>query len=1026
MKQLYVLLLSSIAFFSAHSQGLVISQVYGAGGNASATYNADFVEIFNSSASPINLSGYSIQYASATGTAWQKSDLPAATLAGGQYFLLQMSTVGATGVALPTPDATAAPAIAMSGTAGKVALVNSTVALSGTQCPPPFVPAIIDYVGYGTTANCFEGAGPTVAPGNNANSLQRGANGCTDLNNNATDFTAAIATARNSASAINPCGPAVPTLIAGPNITNITTTVSVPSAPQTISVSGFNLTGFPGNISVTASAGLEVSLTSGSGYANAISIPFASASLPATTVYVRIAAAAPQGIITGTVTSSGAGATNAVVTVNGRVTQDYYNTKANTGLTNLSTWSTTTNGAGPSPLNFTNAYQVFNIISQANANYSGVWNVAGNNSKIVVGDGIAAIVLTIPAGLDSITTATRVDVLNNATLTIQNERRPFLNNLATGSTVDFAQNGTTSADTVRIPNISFYNLKLSNGLKYFSSNITTVRGNLTANGVVSMNGSSPVFSTVNVFGNVNFTASNFEPLPSGDAARITLAMNGGSAQDLISNTPILLFRLQRDTVTSNGIINLTGTLVLGNSAGGGLRLNQGASTSTVLNMPTLGTTISIIGGAVVTSSSLGKIYSEVGGGSISILKSAGNANAGVLRFASGTLLSGLLISFDPAFARDSIFIADSVGVAGLLLTKGKVIVNSGAVLTVRDGPTLSGGHITGGSPASFVEGKLRRLGFFTGGDSRFPVGKGSKYAPIDLDPMAGDFTVQYFFNGYGNYLIDPITLSTYPGYQVSSQEYWQIEKANTLFDPTIIFYYTDAASGIIDPTQVKIAHFDGTDWDDLGGTAAPGNTTTNGSVTVTNVTTFSPFTFSGRTLGVIPVRLSSFTVQKLNASVRINWTTEQETNSKEFIVERSSNGTSWYAIATMAAAGNSSSRINYSTIDNNPVKGINFYRIRQVDKNDLVEFSVIRSVLFNSSYQLFVTPNPATDKIDIYLDNTGRQVNIKIFDVAGNCMRNLQTDQQFISVNTSGLARAVYIVKLWDGKNSSTTKIVLR
>jgi predicted extracellular nuclease len=129
------------ASFTSFSQ-VRISQVYGAGGNASATYTADFVELFNAGASSASLAGHSIQYASATGTSWAKFDLPAVTLLSGQYFLIQMSTAGATGVSLPTPDATASPVIAMSGTAGKVALVNSTTALTGTQCPPPFVAAI--------------------------------------------------------------------------------------------------------------------------------------------------------------------------------------------------------------------------------------------------------------------------------------------------------------------------------------------------------------------------------------------------------------------------------------------------------------------------------------------------------------------------------------------------------------------------------------------------------------------------------------------------------------------------------------------------------------------------------------------------------------------------------------------------------------------------------------------------------------------------------------------------------------------
>src|SRR5512145_1002446 len=77
------------------SPELVISQVYGGGGNTGATYTHDFVELFNLGTTPVSLAGWSIQYASATGggnlgaTTTQLTELPAVTLQPGQYFLIQ-------------------------------------------------------------------------------------------------------------------------------------------------------------------------------------------------------------------------------------------------------------------------------------------------------------------------------------------------------------------------------------------------------------------------------------------------------------------------------------------------------------------------------------------------------------------------------------------------------------------------------------------------------------------------------------------------------------------------------------------------------------------------------------------------------------------------------------------------------------------------------------------------------------------------------------------------------------------------
>lgn len=192
-----VLLLGTFGF-SSFAQ-VVISQVYGGGGNSGATYKNDFIEIFNRGNAAVNLSGWSVQYASATGTSWQVTALTG-SIAPGQYYLIQEAAGSGGTTALPTPDATGS--VAMSGTAGKIALVNSTTALSGSS---PSGSSIMDFVGFGTTANYYEGSGPTPAP-SNSTSVSRANNGCTDTDNNAADFTAGTVNPRNTASAFNICG----------------------------------------------------------------------------------------------------------------------------------------------------------------------------------------------------------------------------------------------------------------------------------------------------------------------------------------------------------------------------------------------------------------------------------------------------------------------------------------------------------------------------------------------------------------------------------------------------------------------------------------------------------------------------------------------------------------------------------------------------------------------------------------------------------------------------------------------------
>lgn len=203
----------TVNLVSSGPSNVVISQIYGGGGNTSATYRNDFVELFNPTASPVALSTWSVQYASTSGTSWQAINLNG-TIQPYHYYLVQAASGGAVGSLLPTADATGG--INMSASQGKVALANSQTALSGSN--PVGTATVMDFVGFGS-ANAFEGAAAAAgAPsGNNTTSILRKNGGFTDSNNNTNDFTTITPPApRNSASPANP--PSAPA--AAPALTN--------------------------------------------------------------------------------------------------------------------------------------------------------------------------------------------------------------------------------------------------------------------------------------------------------------------------------------------------------------------------------------------------------------------------------------------------------------------------------------------------------------------------------------------------------------------------------------------------------------------------------------------------------------------------------------------------------------------------------------------------------------------------------------------------------------------------------------
>ena len=177
---------------------VVISQIYGGGGNAGAPYRNDFVELLNAGAGTVSLAGWAIQYASGGGSSWQAQALQG-QLGPGRHFLIQLASGGANGAALPSADGMGT--FNMSATGGKVALTRNGVLLSGT-CPDS--DAVADLVGYGGSASCFEGLGPAPAPSATV-AVIRAVNGCRDTGDNASDFFTSSPAPRNASDAASSC-----------------------------------------------------------------------------------------------------------------------------------------------------------------------------------------------------------------------------------------------------------------------------------------------------------------------------------------------------------------------------------------------------------------------------------------------------------------------------------------------------------------------------------------------------------------------------------------------------------------------------------------------------------------------------------------------------------------------------------------------------------------------------------------------------------------------------------------------------
>lgn len=171
---------------------VVINQLYGGGGNNGSVYQNDFIELYNNSAFPVSLQGWSVQYASAAGASWSITPLTATIPKNG--FLLIREAAGA-GSAAALPPADDSGSVAMSATSGKVVLSHSTVAVTTANPVDGANGSVVDKVGYGSDATGSEVA---PAPGlDNATAVARKIDGA-DNDNNSTDFKLMTPNPRNS------------------------------------------------------------------------------------------------------------------------------------------------------------------------------------------------------------------------------------------------------------------------------------------------------------------------------------------------------------------------------------------------------------------------------------------------------------------------------------------------------------------------------------------------------------------------------------------------------------------------------------------------------------------------------------------------------------------------------------------------------------------------------------------------------------------------------------------------------------
>jgi len=175
----------------------------------------------------------------------------------------------------------------------------------------------------------------------------------------------------------------------------------------------------------------------------------------------------------------------------------------------------------------------------------------------------------------------------------------------------------------------------------------------------------------------------------------------------------------------------------------------------------------------------------------------------------------------------------------------------------------------------------------------------------------------------------------------------------------------------------------------------------------------------------LPLTLLSFNAIKQNKNVLLQWSTANEINTDHFIIERSKDGIIFSAIGNKQAANMVTTNF-YDLTDANPYNGINYYRLKIFAKNGTFTYSPVRTINFNdASNNISIYPNPVNGGV-VYISSTGNASKAVLYDGTGRETKTVLLNGRYNVVDVKGLAKGIYMIKVYTENTVYTQKIILQ
>ena len=366
---------------------------------------------------------------------------------------------------------------------------------------------------------------------------------------------------------------------------------------------------------------------------------------------------------------------------------------------------------------------------------------------------------------------------------------------------------------------------------------------------------------------------------------------------------------------------------------------------------------------------------------------------------------------------------------GMTFTSG-ILESSNTYLVIFD----YNATISGVSNTSHISGPVRKeisssnvTPSFT-----FPIGNGSYYAPIGISSYGNRRNADFFTATYFDVANSNASGSVGTGLNlVSKEEYWILDRGASSGTATTtavvtLSYNTSRSGPITNAALLKVARWNGSNWDDHGRASGSSTSNTSGNViSSAAVSSFSPFTLGSSTnVNPLPVSLLNFNAAAVASNVNVKWTTTSEINNDFFSVEKSLNGTEWISIGKVKGAGNTESLTNYNFVDANPVAGIQYYRLKQTDVNGEFTYSSIAPVNFsaNTTAHLNIFPMPASNFINVELPGAS-EMTVAIYNSNGQKVFE-STSGSLLNIDIQDFNAGLYIVEVKADNNVLSSKFL--